>query len=103
MTTIELGRHDGVALLGDITIPDGPGPFPALGGDCPTFAGGYPDDKPAKLSTKVKCAVGLYGIYDMVGIRNSGQIGRPRNQSSAPLLGAALFAPRLLRFLEDML
>jgi acetyl esterase/lipase len=179
MTTIEFACHDGVALLGDITIPDGPGPFPALvgvhgggwqqgsrdiyghwglflasrgyvllavdyrtsapgrksypeavhdvraavqfikgeaaaykvdparvaligdsagghlatlvalAGDQPTFAGAYQDDKHAKLSTKVKCAVGVYGIYDMVRQWNSDQIGRPRNQISEQFLGVA--------------
>lgn len=188
MTTIEFGNHDGVALLGDLTIPDGPGPFPALvgvhgggwqqgsrdiykhwgpflaargyvllavdyrtsapgrksfpeavhdvraavqfikgeaaackvdparvaligdsagghlaslvalGGDSPTFAAGYPEDKHAKLSTKVKCAVGVYGIYDMVRQWNSDRVSRPRNQIAEQFLGAAPMDDRRIFF-----
>lgn len=188
MTTIEFGNHDGVALLGDLTIPDGPGPFPALvgvhgggwqqgsrdiykhwgpflaargyvllavdyrtsapgrksypeavhdvraavqfikgeaaackvdparvaligdsagghlaslvalGGDSSTFAAGYPEDKHAKLSTKVKCAVGVYGIYDMVRQWNSDLVSRPRNQISEQFLGGAPMDDRRIFF-----
>ena len=188
MTTIEFGRHDGVALLGDIYIPEGPGPFPtligvhgggwqqgsrtiyqhwgpflaargyvlfavdyrtsepgkksfpdavhdvraaiqflkgeagtynidtarmaligdsagghlatlvALAGDHSTFASGYPDDKHAGQNTKVKCAVGVYGIYDMVRQWNSDQVSRPRNQISEQFLGAAPMDDRRIFF-----
>ena len=188
MTTIEFGNHDGVALLGDIYIPEGPGPFPALigvhgggwqqgsrsiyqhwgpflaargyvlfavdyrtsaprrksypdavhdvraavrflkgeaatykvdvdrialmgdsagghlatlvalAGHHATFASGYPDDKYAAWSTKVKCAVGVYGIYDMVRQWNSDQVSRPRNQISEQFLGAAPMDDRQLFF-----
>ena len=188
MTTIEFGRHDGVALLGDIYIPDGFGPFPALvcvhgggwqqgsrtiyqhwgpylaargfvllavdyrtsavgrksypdavhdvraavqyligeattykvdpnrialigdsagghlatlvalAGDHPTFAGVHSDDKHAGLSTRVKCAVGVYGIYDMVRQWNSDQVSRPRNQISEQFLGAAPMDDRRVFF-----
>ena len=188
MTTIEFANHDGIALLADIYIPDGPGPFPALigvhgggwqqgsrsiyqhwgpylaargyallavdyrtsapgkksypdavhdvragvqylkgeakihkvdptrialvgdsagghlatlvalAGDHPTFAGAYQDDAHAKVSTKVKCAVGVYGIYDMVRQWNSDQVSRPRNQISEQFLGAAPMDDRRIFF-----
>ncbi len=188
MAVVEYARHDGVALLGDIYVPDGPGPFPALigvhgggwqqgsrdiykhwgpflaargyvllavdyrtaapgrksypdavhdvraavqflkgeaasykvdparvaligdsagghlatlvalAGDHPTFAGAYLDDKHAAQSTKVKCAVGVYGIYDMVRQWNSDQISRPRNQISEQFLGAAPMDDRRVFF-----
>lgn len=188
MTTVEFGCHDGGALLGDLYVPDGVGPFPALvgvhgggwqqgsrtsyqywgpylaargyallaidyrlaapnrpgypdavhdvraavrflkgeaetfkidpgrialigdsagghlatlvalAGDHPTFAGGYPDDPHASLSTRVKCAVGVYGIYDMVRQWNSDQVGRPRNRITEQFLGAAPMDDRRIFF-----
>jgi acetyl esterase/lipase len=187
-TTIEFGNHDGVALITDITVPDGPGPFPALigvhgggwqqgsrdiyrhwgpflvargyvlmaidyrtsapgrksypdavhdvraavqflkgeatgykvdparialigdsagghlatlvalAGDHPTFAGAYPDDKHANQSTRVKCAVGVYGIYDMARQWNSDQVSRPRNQITEQFLGCAPMDDRQIYF-----
>ncbi len=188
MTTIEFARHDGIALLGDIYIPEGPGPFPALigvhgggwqqgsrtiyqhwgpflaargyvllavdyrtsapdrksypdavhdvraavqflkgeaatykidparlalvgdsagghlatlvalAGDSPAFQGCYLDDKYAGLSTRVKCAVGVYGIYDMVRQWNDDQVGRPRNRITEQFLGVAPMDDRRIFF-----
>ena len=80
MTTIEFSNHDGVALLGDLTIPDGPGPFPALVG---VHGGGWQQ--------------GSRDIY-----KHWGHYWMGTNPAD-PATGAGLFAPRLLRFLEDML
>ena len=188
MTTIEYGHHDGVALLADIYVPDGAGPFPALvgvhgggwqqgsrdiykhwgpflaargyvllavdyrtsapgrksypeavhdvraavqflkgeaavykvdaarvaligdsagghlatlvalAGDHPTFAGAFRGARHAGQSTRVKCAVGVYGIYDMVRQWNSDQVSRPRNQISEQFLGAAPMDDRRVFF-----
>jgi acetyl esterase/lipase len=70
----------------------------ALAGDSPTFAGAYPDDKHAGLGTKVKCAVGVYGIYDMVRQWNSDQLSRPRNQITEQFLGVAPMDDRRIFF-----
>ena len=188
MKTVEYARHDNVALVADLYVPDGPGPFPALigvhgggwqqgtreshrfwgaylaargyvlmtvdyrlaapgrkaypeavhdvraavqylkgeaatykvdparvaligdsagghlaclvalAGDHPNFAGAYHDDKHAGQTAKVKCAVGVYGIYDMVRQWNSDQVGRPRNQITEQFLGAAPMDDRRVFF-----
>jgi acetyl esterase/lipase len=49
----------------------------ALGGA--KFAGAYPQDAFAKVSTEVKALVGVYGVYDMVAQWTSGQVESPRD------------------------
>ena len=41
------------------------------------FAGGYPDDPHAGVSTKVKVLIGVYGIYDLLAQWRHSQIVNP--------------------------
>jgi acetyl esterase/lipase len=51
----------------------------ALGGK--KFAGGYPQDAFASVSTEVKALVGVYGVYDMVAMWTSAQGQAPPNNN----------------------
>ena len=58
----------------------------ALAGDHPLFAEGTRGDAFASVSTKVKCCIGLYGVYDMAAWekytsqQNNGAGARPLEQ-----------------------
>jgi acetyl esterase/lipase len=68
----------------------------ALGGK--KFAGGYPQDAFAALSTDVKALVGVYGIYDMVPMWTSCQVQWPIGNIVERFLGAPPMADRQLYF-----
>jgi len=51
----------------------------ALGGK--KFAGGYPQDAFASVSTEVKALIGVYGVYDMVAMWTSCQVQAPRDNN----------------------
>ena len=70
----------------------------ALAGDSPTFAGAYQGDRHAGQSTKVKAAIGAYGVYDMVRQWNSDQVTRPRDQIVQQFLGVAPMDDRRVFF-----
>ncbi len=70
----------------------------ALAGDSPIFSGVYRNDTYAGESTKVKAAIGVYGIYDMVRQWNSDQVSRPRNQITEQFLGGAPMDDRRVFF-----
>jgi acetyl esterase/lipase len=70
----------------------------ALAGDLPVFAGAYPDDPYAGVSTKVKAVIGAYGVYDLLQQWTHDQIGRPRDQIVEKFLGAAPMENRRLYF-----
>ena len=59
----------------------------ALNGDGPAFAGAYPDDPYANLSTRVKAVVGVYGVYDLMAQWSHDQVNRPGDQITEKLLG----------------
>jgi acetyl esterase/lipase len=61
----------------------------ALAGDDPLFAGGYPDDPHAGVSTKVKVLIGVYGIYDLMAQWRHSQIGNPGDNLVESLLGVS--------------
>jgi acetyl esterase/lipase len=61
----------------------------ALAGDTPGFAGAYRDDPFAAQSTKVKVAIGLYGVYDMAAQWQHDLVARPRDQITEKFLGTA--------------
>ncbi len=61
----------------------------ALAGDQPVFAGAYPLDPFAALSTKVKAMVGLYGVYDLAAQWQHDLVARPRNSICEKFLGVA--------------
>ena len=61
----------------------------ALAGDDPLFAGGYPDDPHADVSTKVKVLIGVYGIYELMAQWRQSQIGNPGDNLVESLLGVS--------------
>jgi acetyl esterase/lipase len=66
----------------------------ALAGDDPLFAGGYPQDPHASVSTKVKVLIGVYGIYDLLGQWRHSQIGNPGDNLVESFLGCTPMADR---------
>src|SRR5207253_1799043 len=61
----------------------------ALSPDSPKYAGAYPNDPFAQVSTRVKVAVPIYGVYDFVAQWEHDQLTRPRDQISEKFLGAS--------------
>jgi acetyl esterase/lipase len=61
----------------------------ALAGDHATFAGAYRDDAYAATSTRVKAAVGAYGVYDLVQQWQHDLVSRPGGSITEKFLGAA--------------
>jgi acetyl esterase/lipase len=61
----------------------------ALAGDSALFAGGYPQDPHAAISTAVKVMVGTYGIYDLLGQWRHSQIGNPGDNLVESYLGCS--------------
>ena len=61
----------------------------ALAGDSPLFAGGYPQDTYASVSTKVKVLIGVYGIYELLGQWRQSQIGNPGDNLVESFLGCS--------------
>jgi acetyl esterase/lipase len=61
----------------------------ALAGDDPLFAGGYPEDPHAGVSTKVKVLIGVYGIYELLAQWRHSQIGNPGDNLVESLLGVS--------------
>ncbi len=70
----------------------------ALAGDDPLFAGGYPDDLHAGVSTKVKLLIGVYGIYDLLAQWRHSQIGNPGDNLVESLLGVSPTEDRRIYF-----
>ncbi len=70
----------------------------ALAGDSPAFSGGNQNDPHGAQSTRVKAAIGVYGVYDMVRQWNSDQVTRPRDQITQQFLGAAPMDDRRIFF-----
>lgn len=61
----------------------------ALAGDSELFAGGYPQDPHASVSTAVKVLIGTYGIYDLFGQWRQSQIGNPGDNLVESYLGCS--------------
>jgi len=68
----------------------------ALGGG--KFAGFYPQDAFASLSSEVKALIGVYGIYDMVAMWNSCQVQWPIGNIVERFLGVPPMADRQIYF-----
>jgi acetyl esterase/lipase len=66
----------------------------ALAGDSVLFAGGYPQDPHAGVSTRVKVLVGVYGIYDLIAQWRHSQIGNPGDNLVESFLGCSPMADR---------
>lgn len=86
-----------VALMGD-SAGAHLAALAALAGDSPTFAGAYQGDQFAKLSTKVKAAVGVYGVYDLYEQWNHDLGPRLRDSIVEKFLGAAPMENRRVYF-----
>lgn len=70
----------------------------ALAGDHPTFADGTKSDPFGAVSTKVKCCVGFYGVYDLAAQWQHDLVGRPKDQITEKFLGAAPIDDRKIYF-----
>src|SRR6266704_947841 len=70
----------------------------ALAGDSPLFAGGYPQDPHAAVSTEVKVLVGVYGIYDLLPQWRHSQLGNPGDNLVECLLGVSPIEDRRIYF-----
>ena len=53
-----------------------------------TFTGGYPQDKFASVSTKVKALIGVYGVYDLKEMWHRYGMQSPRENNIENFLGA---------------
>jgi len=70
----------------------------ALAGEEPVFAGGYPQDPHASLSTQVKVLIGVYGVYDLTQMWANFLIQSPAGNSLELFLGASLPENRRIYF-----
>lgn len=61
----------------------------ALAGGVSPFAGGYPQDAHAALSTKVKVLVGVYGIYDVLEMWQKYNLQNPRENNIEKFIGVS--------------
>ena len=75
-----------VALMGD-SAGGHLAALVALAGDRPEFAGAYPDDAHAGVSTRVKVVVPVYGVFDLYRQWQYDLTARPRDPITEKLLG----------------
>ena len=61
----------------------------ALAGDSALFAGSYPQDPHASISTSVKVLIGTYGIYDLLDQWRHSQIVHPEDNLVQSYLGVS--------------
>jgi acetyl esterase/lipase len=61
----------------------------ALAGDSPLFAGAYPQDPYASVSTSVKLLIGVYGIYDLFAQWRTSQLANPGDNLVESFLGCS--------------
>ena len=66
----------------------------ALGGGAPVIAGGYPQDAHAKVSTKVKVLIGVYGVYDVLEMWQRYNVQSPRENNIEKFIGVPPFEDR---------
>jgi len=74
------------------------GALAALAGQSPLFAGGYPGDAHAKVSTEVKAFAGIYGVYDLAEMWGKYNIQSPKQNNIELFLGKSLAEDRKLYF-----
>jgi len=60
----------------------------ALSGDSPKLANPYRDDRYHGVSTRLKVAVPVYGVFDMLAFWEHSQVNRPQDQIVEAYLGA---------------
>ena len=61
----------------------------ALAGSAVPFAGGYPQDAHATVSTKVKVLIGVYGVYDVLEMWQRYQLQNPRDNNIEKFIGVS--------------
>ena len=66
----------------------------ALAGSAAPFAGGYPQDAHAALSTKVKVLVGVYGVYDVLEMWQRYQLQNPLDNNIEKFIGVSPLVDR---------
>jgi acetyl esterase/lipase len=74
------------------------GALAALAGSSPLFAGGYPQDTHAKVSTDVKVFAGVYGVYDVAEMWGKYNAQSPKQNNIEWFLGKPLTEDRKLYF-----
>jgi acetyl esterase/lipase len=74
------------------------GALAALAGQSPLFAGGYPQDTHAKVSTEVKLFAGVYGVYDLAHMWQTYNVQSPHQNNVELFTGAALHDNRQIYF-----
>jgi acetyl esterase/lipase len=70
----------------------------ALAGDSPAFAESTKGDPFGAVSTKVKCCIGLYGVYDLSAQWQHDLVARPGDQITEKFLGKPPIDDRKLFF-----
>lgn len=70
----------------------------ALAGDNPLFADGTKNHPFGAVSTKVRCCIGFYGVYDLAAQWQHDLVARPKDQITEKFLGAAPIDDRQLYF-----
>ena len=70
----------------------------ALAGDSPAFVEGTKSDPFGAVSTKVKCCIGLYGVYDLAAQWQHDLVARPGDQITEKFLGKPPLDDRKLFF-----
>ena len=70
----------------------------ALAGDSAPFAGAYPQDAHAAVSTGVKVLIGTYGIYDLLAQWRHSQLGNPGDNLVESYLGCSPMQDRARYF-----
>jgi acetyl esterase/lipase len=70
----------------------------ALAGDGPLFAGSYPQDPHAGVSSQVKVLIGVYGIYDLLAQWRHSQLVNPGDNLVECFLGVSPAQDRKLYF-----
>ena len=71
------------------------GVLAALAGDLPNYANAYREDPYARVSTKVKAVVGVYGPYDLIKQWEHDLISRPTDNPTQNLMGFPPMQDRL--------
>jgi acetyl esterase/lipase len=62
----------------------------ALAGDAPLFANGYPNDPHARVSTKAKAVVTIYGVHDLIQQWEHDNVHRVSDHITEKFLGVSL-------------